>query len=818
MWKWVLLALTIVVLAGCNDDDKGVALAGGSTGTSDNGNSESPTDPSDPAEPSTPDDGENGGTALDRFSLANRCVALMSVATDSFVERTGSDDYTVNAEGASDATLFHFKPTDLGKYMLYADDQTLLDVSSNDPTGATTGYTGFHLGSVDAPRGQPSWKVNHGVIWEVDEDEGGFHLASQEHDPQNGSHILTVSDNGTLIVASRAEDDTQRQRFEMVPAENCAEFPEISTDTQGETFKGNGVDKPVVGFADVHSHISATGFLGDGHLGRPFSQYGVALALPDGTREHGPTGFFDLIGNIYGGNPFDFHDIKGWPTFADWPGNERLLTENAYYKWVKRSYKAGLRLTVNNLVQNDVLCALNKTLQVANPGDPDLLRKVKNVVTGLHGLTSIPDGLLDGIIDDALNGIVAPELETESCDDMKTAVRQAAYMYRMQKYIDAQNGGKGEGWFRIVKSPKAAREVINDGKLAVVLGLEVSNVFGCKTTMIQGPLGTTLVDKPQCSKEEIQSDLDHLHKLGVRQINLMHEFNNALGGNGIFNGNIINVGNFLDTGAFWRVEPCPDTDYFYDPDIGSVLLSLDPISYLGGNPISMLLELLLQGTLPVYPDPVNNPRQCNKRGITDLGRFALAEVMGKHMMVDVDHMSVKMKGQVIDEVLAQEPVYPVVSTHGGHGGVTLQQAKDILKSGGLINPIDVTPEAYMVRLEKLEAITPDDDLLAMSYTSDVNGLAAQPGPSEPKIDYPFTLFQGADWGPKFDDMAPVTFDQSHVPEGDRYFDYNDEGIAHYGLYADWVEALRKTGGARAMNALYNSAEHYLRVWERAEDR
>ena len=30
--------------------------------------------------------------------------------------------------------------------------------------------------------------------------------------------------------------------------------------------------------------------------------------------------------------------------------------------------------------------------------------------------------------------------------------------------------------------------------------------------------------------------------------------------------------------------------------------------------------------------------------------------------------------------------------------------------------------------------------------------------------------------------------------GQRTFDYNREGVAHYGLYADWLADLRRTGG------------------------
>ncbi len=51
---------------------------------------------------------------------------------------------------------------------------------------------------------------------------------------------------------------------------------------------------------------------------------------------------------------------------------------------------------------------------------------------------------------------------------------QSRDLYALQNYIDAQSGGPGKGWFRIVTDPFQARKVINQGKLAVVEGIEVS--------------------------------------------------------------------------------------------------------------------------------------------------------------------------------------------------------------------------------------------------------------------------------------------------------------------------------------------------------
>ena len=92
-------------------------------------------------------------------------------------------------------------------------------------------------------------------------------------------------------------------------------------------------------------------------------------------------------------------------------------------------------------------------------------------------------------------------LKKNDCNEMVSAYQQADDMYALQDYIDAQFGGPGKGFFRIVKTPAEARRVINDGKLAMVLGIEVSEVLNC------GQFN----DRPNCTAAQIDAELDQLH-------------------------------------------------------------------------------------------------------------------------------------------------------------------------------------------------------------------------------------------------------------------------------------------------------------------
>ena len=85
----------------------------------------------------------------------------------------------------------------------------------------------------------------------------------------------------------------------------------------------------------------------------------------------------------------------------------------------------------------------------------------------------------------------------------------------------------------------------------------------------------------------------------------------------------------------------------------------------------------------------------------------------------------------------------------------------------------------------------------------MNGLSGQPSPSAANpISYPFKSFDGR-----------VTFARERW--GQRVFDMNKDGVAQYGNYADWLEAVRVVGGRPVMKDLFTGAEAYLQMWERA---
>jgi len=79
-----------------------------------------------------------------------------------------------------------------------------------------------------------------------------------------------------------------------------------------------------------------------------------------------------------------------------------------------------------------------------------------------------------------------------NCDEMDTVRRGFQDIRELQRYVDAQAGGPGKGFFQIVTDPYQARRVINQGKMAVVLEIEVSELFGCRGW-----------DQPTCDQAQV---------------------------------------------------------------------------------------------------------------------------------------------------------------------------------------------------------------------------------------------------------------------------------------------------------------------------
>ncbi len=563
--------------------------------------------------------------------------------------------------------------------------------------------------------------------WTLTHTDGSYRITATE----NGKQLNTADSGLTMTDPGKNSDGGQ---FKVTPINGCADFPDSEVNATGTPSTATGPNGEVLGFIDTHVHLDASEFMGGNvHCGKPFDPQGITAALKD-CRDHGTNGLPALLENVLShGTPFAKHDTTGWPTFADWPAADSLTHEQTYYKWVERAWRGGQRIFTNMYVANRVLCEL-----YPNKRNP--------------------------------------------CNEMETVKIQAVQVHELQDYIDAQYGGPGKGWFRIATSPEEVRQVAADGKLAVTLGIEVSELFGC----------TLRGDKPQCNEADIDKGLDEIYDMGVRQVILTHKFDNAFGGTRFdqgITGVAVNIGNKLSTGKFWKTEPC--TGEAAD----NPLLSIIPGKL--GN---------LSSSLPTGSAGVSYPAgaQCNTRGLSPLGEHAVKGLMDRGMIVDIDHMSVKTADATL-KILEDANYSGVVSSHGWTDPTNVPR---IYKLGGFVGEYASTPTEFLKSWRKYRAERNDDYFFGFGFGADTNGFGAQVPPrenaAENPLSYPFTTFDGG-----------TVMDRQRT--GDRDFDVNTDGVAQYGLIPDWIADTQQVAGAdgdQFIEDLSNGAEAYLQMWER----
>ncbi|MDO8631672.1 MAG: membrane dipeptidase, partial [Phycisphaerales bacterium] len=549
------------------------------------------------------------------------------------------------------------------------------------------------------------------------------------------------------------------------------------------------------GFADLHNHQFANLAFGGLFLaGKPFEpsmspRDGIGYALhccgdnpeiPCGAIEcvsnpfnnHGTCGCGDIVGATMG--EFLCHNVGGYPQFEGWPRWYSYTHQQVYFEWLQRAWEGGLRLMTMIAVNSEVLCQ-------------------------------------------QVNGIY-------SCDDMEAVDRQIKAAKDLEEYIDFWDDGRGNnsGWYRIAYSAEQARQIIGEGKLAVVLGIEVAGLFGCREN-----------EAERCTPTHIEEQLQHYYAMGVRQITPIHVINNAFGGAALYN-EFFNAANNIINKQYFEVYDCSGDGYEFR---------------FQGSP---LLALVAGYFPPEYPPAP--AAHCNKKRLTDeIGARLIEQMIAKGMIIDVDHMSARTKDDVLR--IAEGRCYPVISSHCGFNAISRGQKNHegqespaqvarIRALGGLIAPITHQGDACETGGEHAEGcirqygdVRNDCDNSSRSWAqaysyavdeahggavamgTDFNGGAGQPSPrygpeacnreggeqrEGEQMQYPFELHG-----------LPGTMAPSIT--GGRTFNINCDGLAHVGMLPDFIADLKIVGvKADDLNPLFRSAEHYVAMWERIE--
>jgi hypothetical protein len=342
--------------------------------------------------------------------------------------------------------------------------------------------------------------------------------------------------------------------------------------------------------------------------------------------------------------------------------------------------------------------------------------------------------------------------------------------------------------------------VINAGKMAVVMGIETSIPFGCTYKTLLGR------DFPACTPQEIDANLDEMQALGVRQMELVNKFDNALAGvagDAGAIGPLVNTANFLETGTFWAMEHCEPADgesadnaQITVPDITAG--QQDALFGALGKVLGLL------PALPLYPQPAH----CNRRGLTELGVHTIEGLAKRKMVFDPDHLSVKARSASMD-VIEDLGYAGVISSHSWSTPDTYPR---IYRAGGFITPYAGDSTGFVAKWRRHLGWADPRYYFGFGFGADINGLGAQGNPRGADVPNPVRY--------PFIGLGGVRIDKQRA--GERVWDINEDGVAQYGLYPDWVEDLRQVAdaqhpgdGAKIVDDMARGAEAYLQMWERA---
>jgi microsomal dipeptidase-like Zn-dependent dipeptidase len=598
-------------------------------------------------------------------------------------------------------------------------------------------------------------------------------------------------------------------------------------------------DAPLWGAADLHthpmSHLSMGGKLmhgapdigslipagmlkiGNGCNARDVRATSLAEALGECSASHGGWGVDNSCGDHLRAAAINFavnphfvhrttnahgdHAKLGYPAFLHWPHFSSVTHQQMYVDWIRRAHEGGLRVLVALAVNNELLAEV-----ALGPGKRD--------------------------------DRASADLQI---DEIRAFVRRHDFM-------------------REVQTPAEFRQAIKDGKLAVVVGMEVDNIGNFNYG------NPALLARP----EEVKKEIQRLHARGVRYIFPIHFSDNVFGGAAV-KGALFNFSN-----RFARTRPLPTGVPFPPGFLYKVMTARDPsitfrldsdlLNFFvltgGKGLIDALGRIPFPPAFDAFKCPVPNlsclPHfkllssmlspdsewdqyrfikggHVNAQGLTPAGELALAEMMRLGMIIDIDHMSDLAANRALE--IARRFQYPVTSGHTGlrempgaksvdENNRASTQLTALGELGGVMGVgwanghAGSFLEAYrfaMGHTARTGRAAP-----AFSLGSDINGFEGMPRPRhDPKVAAAFGVERPAfipqdRWNRKVEYGTGPGMLRQFVFEGRKY-DYNVDGIAHIGLYPDIYQDLANLGMTQAERTeFFRAADAFARMWDKIE--
>ena len=473
------------------------------------------------------------------------------------------------------------------------------------------------------------------------------------------------------------------------------------------------------------------------------------------------------------------HHHDGYPNFQHWPHWSSITHQQMWVDWIKRAYDGGLRTIVAHVVNTEIL---------------------GNIVGG------------DAPFDDV-----------------------SAYNLQIKEIKDFV--GRHSDFMQVAYTSEDLRRINLNGKMAVLLGIEVDN-FGNFNRADNIP-----------TEAKVRAEIQRVYDMGVRVIFPIHLTDNKFGGMAVY-GMMFALSNKYAAIQPWHLgQPYPpgigmlQVETARDRRINYKLGFYDNRDLLSGwttlaqFAASPLLEMVGQLHDPVQFNAFDCPLaqiNCtpqfkivkslmgepgwdtwnsipgghqNVKGLSNLGKFAVKEMMKRGMIIDMDHMSEKSVNDVLS--IAEQYNYPLMSGHNGlrHGVHphdkkinenmrTTEQLTRLKNLGGIFGMgIGESDAANFLQNYRLGLAAMGGK--SVTVGSDINGFVTMPRKRQGSGVYRSGL--------------------NKYSMGPRTWDYDKEGVAHIGLYPDYWQDLSDLGmRAEEKQVFFNAPDYLVTMWEKAE--
>ncbi|MBE7449052.1 MAG: membrane dipeptidase [Kofleriaceae bacterium] len=327
------------------------------------------------------------------------------------------------------------------------------------------------------------------------------------------------------------------------------------------------------------------------------------------------------------------------PLTEGWPNNFTRLHQQAHISWLRRAHQGGLRTVVMMIGHADIFSDVQGNKQ-----------------------------------------------------DVGDAMRKQIAATRA---LVAANGDV----LALVTSAAEARRAVGQGKLALVLGIEVGSI-------------DRLLD---LRRPDPYADLaDRLWKDGIRHVYAIHNTDNTFGGTAI-NGDLFNLNNLYLNKHLFKVrdgsgEGVRPSRKWFPSALGDLQIDVagTPVP-LYGLVLAAAREFLpiqinqwtvdrrtLDDFVDVLPEYLRTPAQVNARGLSTDGERMIHALMDRGFVIDIDHSSFLTRDKIFAMARRVEGGYPLTSSHTdvfsvhddpNEGMLRDRELTAIRELGGTVSPV-----------------------------------------------------------------------------------------------------------------------------------